>query len=258
LETREIEFIHKDPKSFVIGGDMGDIIYHLLFIKKLGAKKYHIDPNPASYLRNGYIQCGDGNPGKFNLTKALFLLPLLKEQPYLEDVDLYTGDPAHTWKFYDVHAGEFHKDDLGIQNLTHFHAKKYSMPLDDLNKPWLEVRSTRKIDENRDTIINRTLRYRGNDNHYFFNRENLNQKGIFVGLQEEYLDFIRRFGCPDIPLVKTDTALELAEVINAHRNFVGNGSLVASIAIGLGLNIQYEFCPQSCHYLFRRNNIELF
>ena len=258
MEAREIEFIHKDPKSFVINGDMGDIIYHLLFIKKLGAKKYHIDPNPASYLRNGYIQCGDGNPGKFNLTKALFLLPLLKEQSYLEDIDLYTGDPINTWKFYDVHAGEFHKDDLGIQNLTYFHAKKYDLSLNELNNSWLEVKTTRKVDENRDTIINRTLRYRGNDNYYYFNRSRLNETAVFIGLQEEYNDFVQRFQCPDIPLVSVDTALEMAEIINSHRNFVGNGSLVASIAIGLGLNIEYEFCLSACHYLFQRSNIKLF
>ena len=258
MKEREVEFIHKDPKSFVIAGDMGDVIYHLLFIKKLGAKKYHIDPWGAGYQRGGFIQCGDGNPPKFNLSKALFLLPLLKEQPYLDDVDLYTGDSKDAWRSYDVHAGEFHKDDLGIQNLTYFHAKKYDLSLEELNEPWLKIESSVKIDEKRDVIINRSLRYRGNDNYYYFNREMLNEKGIFVGLEEEYVDFVRRFGCVNVPFAQTNTALELAEVINGHHNFVGNGSLAASIAIGLGLNIHYEFCSQACHYVFKRNNIRLF
>lgn len=258
MKEREVEFIHKDPKSFVIAGDMGDVIYHLLFIKKLGGIKYHIDPWGGGYLRSGFIQCGDGSPPKFNLTKALFLLPLLKQQSYLDDVDLYTGDPKDAWRSYDVHAGEFHKDDLGTQNLTYFHAKKYDLSLEDLNDPWLEIETTRKIDNNRDTVVNRSLRYRGNDNFYYFKREELNQRAVFVGLYEEYVDFVRRFGCDNIPYVKTDTALDLAEVINGHHNFVGNGSLAASIALGLGLNTHYEFCAQACHYMFKRDNIRIF
>jgi len=258
MKEREQEFIHKEPKSFVSSGDMGDVIYHLLFIKVLGGNKYHIDPNGGGYLRDGYIQNGDGNPPKFNLSKALFLLPLLKEQTYIDDVDLYSGPPKEAWRSYDVHVGEFHKDDLGLQNLTFFHAKKYDLPLQLLNEPWLTVKNSIKIDDKRDTIISRSLRYRGNDNYYFFNRERLNQKGIFVGLQDEYSDFVRRYNCPDIPLAKTDTALDLAEVINGHHNFIGNGSLATSIALGLGLNVEYEFCPHACHYMFNRNNIKVF
>lgn len=258
MKKRKNEFVHKDPKSFVMAGDMGDIIYHLLFIKILGGNKFHIDPNGRGYLRDGYIQNGDGNPPKFNLSKALFLLPLLKKQTYLNDVDLYSGDPTEAWKHYDVHAGEFHKDDLGIQNLTYFHAKKYNLPLELLNEPWLEVESSTKIDPNRDIVINRSLRYRGNDNYYFFNREKLNNQAVFVGLPEEYTDFVNRFACENVPYAKTDTCLSLAEVINGHPSFIGNGSLACSLALGLGKNIEYEFCHTSCHYMFRRNNIKLF
>jgi hypothetical protein len=258
MSEREFEFVHKNPKSFVTSGDMGDVIYHLLFIKKLGGTKYHIDPSPTSYERNGYIRVGDGNPGKFNLTKALFLLPLIKKQSYLKDVDFYSGDPLNAWKDYDVHIGEYHKDDLGIQNLTYFHAKKYNLSLEDLNEPWLEVKAARRMDPNRDTVISRTLRYRGNDNYYYFNRGALNERGVFVGLEEEYTDFIQRFGCPNIPLRRVDTALEMAEVVNGHQRFIGNGSLVASMALGLGLAVEYEFCPTAAHYIFKRENINIF
>ena len=259
MSEREFEFVHKNPKSFVTSGDMGDVIYHLLFIKNLGGTKYHIDPSGgANYIRNDFIRCGDGNPGKFNLTKALFLLPLLRKQSYLEDVDFYSGDPLNAWKDYDVHIGEYHKDDLGIQNLTYFHAKKYNLSLEDLNEPWLEVKAARRVDTNRDTVISRTLRYRGNDNYYYFNRGALNERGVFVGLEEEYTDFIQRFGCPNIPLRRVATALEMAEVVNGHQRFIGNGSLVASMALGLGLEMEYEFCPVAAHYIFKRENINIF
>jgi hypothetical protein len=261
--TLPTELIYDNPKSFVIGGDMGDVVYHLLYIKKLGGTTYHVDPSGGAnggrgYVRNGYIANGNGNPGKFNLTKALFLMPLLRQQSYLEDVDLYTGDPQNSWKFYDVNASEYHKDDIVIRNLTHFHAKKYKMDLNDLNEPWIEVDTRRPAPDGRDIVINRTLRYRGNDNYYFFKRETLNTRGIFVGIKEEYDNFVQSFGCASIPFVETHTALELAEVIAGCTKFIGNGSLAGSIAIGLGLDIEYEYCANASHYLFNRENMRIF
>ena len=253
------ELIHENPKSFVMAGDMGDVVYHLLFIKKLNAKKYHIDPwGGANYIRNGYIRCGDGNPGKFNLTKALFLLPLLRAQSYLEDVDLYTGDPADSWRYYDVNASEYHKDSLGLQNLTFFHAKKYKLDIKDLNEPWLEIDKAWTVDSKRSIVINRTMRYRGNDNFYYFNRERINERAVFVGVPEEYKDFVMRFGCTNLPFVPTPTALDLARVIKGCKTFIGNGSLSAALAIGLGLEVEYEFCPAAAHYLFKRDNLRIF
>ena len=253
------ELIHENPKSFVIAGDMGDVVYHLLFIKKLGAKKYHIDPwGGANYIRDGYIRCGDGNPGKFNLKKALFLLPLLKAQSYLDDVDLYTGEPSHAWKQYDVNASEYHKDELGTRNLTFFHAKKYRLDIKNLNEPWIEVGDEFKLDPKKDMVISRSMRYRGNDNFYYFNKDAINERGIFVGLYEEFQDFVQRFGCTNVPYIQTDTALDLAQVINGCNTFIGNGSMPAALAIGLGLNVEYEFCPFASHYLFERSNLRIF
>jgi|TARA_Y100000310_G_scaffold138620_1_gene137598 hypothetical protein len=255
-DTSKQELVYENPKTFVIGGDMGDVIHHLLFIKKLGGHTYHIDPSGGEdYIREGYIK---NMSGKFNLDKALFLLPLLKEQSYLKDVDLYSGKTSKSYQIYDVNVSEFHKDDLGIKNLVYFHAKKYNLDIKDLNEPWLEVTEPIEVDSNRDIVINRTLRYRGNDNHYYFNREKLNERAVFVGIDEEYRDFVNRFGCAKIPCVVTNTSLELARVIKGHKHFIGNGSLAASIAIGLGLNINYEYCPHSAHYMFQRDNINVF
>ena len=264
-EEREHEFVYKNPKTFVMGGDMGDIIYHLLFIKKLGGNKFHLDPSGGhkgpktnGYIRAGYIQNGNGTPGKFDLNKALFLLPLLKQQPYLQDVDLYSGDPIDAWMHYDAHGGEFHKDDLGIKNLTWFHAKKYNLSLDELQDPWIEVSGVRDISKDRNIVVNRTLRYRGNDNFYHFQRDLINEKAIFVGLLDEYKDFVSKYHTTKVPFVVTNDCLELAQVIKGCDRFIGNGSLAASIAIGLGLQITYEFCPHASHYMFERDNFQVF
>ena len=186
------------------------------------------------------------------------MLPLLKAQSYLDDVDLYSGDPVDSWKHYDVNASEYHKDELGTRNLTFFHAKKYRLDIKELNEPWIEVGEDFTVDPQRDIVVNRTLRYRGNDNFYYFNRDTINERAIFVGLYEEFQDFVQRFGCNQVPFVQTDTALDLATIIKGCNTFMGNGSLTAAIAIGLGLNVEYEFCHQAAHYLFERSNLRIF
>jgi hypothetical protein len=247
---------YTNPKTFVMGGDMGDLVYHLLFIKQLGGTTFHIDPSGGEeYSRPGIA---DMKKGKFNLSKALFILPLIKTQTYVEDVSFYSGRPCDAYKVYDVNAGEYAPEDISIRNLTHFHAKKYGLSLDNLNEPWLEVEKKTSPDEGRDTIINRTTRYRGNDNYYFFNKHRIENKAIFVGLEEEYSDFVQRYSTPNLPYVQVNDALHMAEIINGHDKFIGNGSLACSIAMGLGKDIEYEYCPVASHYLFQRNNIEIF
>ena len=251
-----MELKYKNPKTFVIGGDMGDIVYHLLFIKTLGGTTYHIDPSGGEeYSRDGIIEM---KKGKFKLGSAIFMMPLIKAQSWLEDVDYYNGRASHSYKIYDVNASEYHKDDIGIRNLTHFHAKKYDLPLEVLNEPWLEVKESKPFMPERDIIVNRTLRYRGNDNYYYFNKKRIEERGIFVGLQEEYVDFIQRFGMRNLPWGKVTDALDMAERIKAHKKFIGNGSLACSMALGVGLDIEYEYCPWASHYLFQRDNIKIF
>lgn len=227
-------------------GDMGDIIYLLNFMKVLGSKKLYLDPSGGSSytLPNGLmnIKC------KFNQKSYDFLLPFLETQKYIS-VEKFSNQE------YDVYINEFFQKDLKILNLNLFHAIKFSLELSNLNKPWIDLEKNNKSE--RPIAINRSLRYRNNDTFYYYNLNLLKKSAIFVGIEEEYLDFKNKFKC-DIPYIKTNNCLELANVINSCDTFFGNGSLACSLAIGLGLNVYYEFCPQAANYLFKRHNLIIF
>jgi len=234
--------------SFKISGDMGDIIYSLLYAKILKTKNIYLDSSGGKdYIRDGFIR---NVKTKFNEKSAEFLMPLLKKQSYVQ-VNIY--DSQH----YDFDMSEFDYRDIVIRNLNIFHSKKFlNFNKESLNQKWIECYNN-IIDPlpERDTIISRTLRYRGNDNYYYLNLERINKKGIFVGLEEEYKNFVDLYGCK-IPFFKAKTCLDIANLISKKNNFIGNGSLVCAIAIGIGLNIEYEYCINASHYIF--DNIKYF
>ena len=72
--------------SFLHSGDLGDIIYSLPSIKKLGGGTLYLNPS-ANNLQNNY-------PIKTKLTKNSInlLRPLLLEQEYIYDVSIWNGN----------------------------------------------------------------------------------------------------------------------------------------------------------------------
>lgn len=234
--------------SFKISGDMGDIIYSLLYAKILKTKKIFIDSSGGKdYIRDEFIR---SVKTKFNEKSAEFLMPLLKKQTYV-NVEIYNSQN------YDFDMSEFDYRDIAIRDLNIFHSKKFpNFNKNLLNQKWIECYNDIKdpIPE-RQLIISRTLRYRGNDNYYYLNLEKISQQGIFIGIEEEYENFVNLYGCK-IPFFKGKNCLDVASFISKKSNFLGNGSLVCALAIGLGLNIEYEYCIHASHYKF--DNIKYF
>jgi hypothetical protein len=237
-----LEYKINNTNSFKISGDMGDIIYSLLYAKILKTKKIFIDSSGGKdYIRDGFIR---NVKTKFNLKSAEFLMPLLEKQSYVK-VEIYNSQP------YDFDMSEFDYRDITIRDLNIFHSKKFpNFDLNLLNQKWLEC-NTNIIDPvpERQLIISRSLRYLGNDNYYYLNLDRISKNGIFVGIEEEYKRFVELYNCK-IPFFKGKNCLDVANFISKKTNFLGNGSLVCSIAIGLGLKIEYEYCIHASHYKF--------
>lgn len=231
--------------SLKICVDMGDLIYSLLYVKLLKTQKIYIDGG-----------CGTV---KFNWDSAKFLLPLIQYQPYLSDemVKLYDGQQ------YEYNYGD-HPDNIMVvvgTNLTDYHASKFGLENNPgIYDPWLTAPLSDNIKiQNKKVIINRTLRYRGNNSFYYdFLKYFHPSQLLFLGLEEEYESFNKDFGNPDIEYIKTDSSIELATIINTIPTFVGNQSLICAIATGLGKNAFIEYCPSAANYLFNRQNIQYF
>ena len=93
-----------------------------------------------------------------------------------------------------------------------------------------------KTIEDRDVVINRTDRWIPEEHNPQWSQwrsEGIEQRAVFIGLEDEYLKFKAATGW-DIPYQKTRTLLEVAEYIAGAGQFIGNQSAALAVAIGLG------------------------
>lgn len=227
---------------------MGDLIYSLLFCKILGVNTMYVDGG-----------CG---VVKFNWESANFILPLLQHQPYMKNVELYTGQKYDSC--YGTHPEK--RPVIMHTDLTEYHASKFGISKNDpllQQNPWLSV--TRKIAGHHDflktkkILINRTARYHGDPNFYLKMLSSFPLKDfVFAGLEEEYILFKDTFQDAEIDFVKTESSLELLSVVDSVPTFLGNESLICAMAIGLGKNCYIEYGRSAANYIFNRQNIFYF
>lgn len=233
----------KKIDSFYINVDMGDLIYSLLFCKILGVENIYID--------------GGREDVKFNWKSALFLMPLIEHQDYIKNAQLYKQQKFDT--DYGLHPN---KTPVVVgTDLTAYHASKFDIPAEDprLSQIWLDAPVIEHPSvSNKKILINRTSRYHGCEDFYkdFLKHVNPND-AIFAGLEEEHKAFCSTFNM-DIDFIKTDNALDLATLINSIPTFVGNESLICSIAKGLGKNCFVEYGRGAANYIFNRQNVMYF
>lgn len=231
-----------NPQIFKASGDCGDIIYALMYIKALNAKKLFIDGSGGeTYVRDGYI-CNVKT--KFNTESAKFMLPFVATQI---DCDFWHGEP------FDCHINESDIN-AGDINITKAHAIKFDLDWTILGDQWLFLNEAKE----KRLVINRTNRYHGT-NFGFYKKyiEEFDGSKVFLGLPDEFNEFSYKSKL-DIPYIKTSNCLDLAKEVAKSTHFIGNGSLVNSLAIGFGLDVKYEFCSRAANYLFEKENFNIF
>ena len=213
---KEINFLHS--------GHLGDIVNSLPFIKEISRKKrcnlyININKKISNKIKN------ELHPSKeFFLTSKPFkkLVPLLNVQPYLKKVEVYTKQKI------DINL-DFFRDlpiNFNIDSVRWYLHITGVNP--DLNKPYLlKIKKNRKF--NNYIVFMRSLRRQNKHiNFSFFDKY---KKLVFIGLYNEYLDLkkqiksLKYYECKDF--------LEMAEIINASKLFVGNLSFGFTIAEGL-------------------------
>jgi len=230
-------------KSFYLCIDMGDLIYSLLFCKVLGVNTIYLDG-----------KCGTV---KFNEESAKFLLPIVKQQPYIKTAELYTNQP------YDNNYGLHPLDTKVIMHtdLLQYHASKFVIdPTIDINNvTWLSSNTINDPNiSNKKILINRTFRYHGDKYFYYKMLSSFNLKHfVFAGLEEEYHYFCREFNV-SIDYIKTDNSIDLLSLVNSVPIFLGNESLICAMAIGLGKTCYIEYGRFAANYIFNRQNIFYF
>ena len=236
------------PNVFHHSGDLGDIIYSLATVKALGGGVLYLSPDNKFPF-----------PGRTRLKldhpMANLYTPFIEFQDYIWQCKYTPTTPFSTDRDLNKFrlAYQFKSPD-NFASLYHLHAKPFGVILDE--SPWLKV--DRKMTAvGRPILINCTARYQ--NGHFPWQRLVRKYGGqmVFVGIEEDYVQFRNRIGLPCPPWVPTANIMELARLIAGAGVLIGNQSAPMAIALGLGQNVIQE-CWQgnpNCLFPKRRNAI---
>lgn len=208
-------------------GDMGDIIYSLPTIKKLGGGELEICALPKSH--HG-----------MTVEKYDFLFPLLDLQTYLNGLK-YSNEAKVNSK---LNRFRERTTLFGLgYTLIDVHLACYGLPpwngVPWIDKDWATL-------PKHGVVINRTHRYRNPS--FPWQRVVNTYNCTFIGHEDEYLDFKNTFKSKSLSFKKISNSLEAAMILDSCALFIGNQSLFAAIATGLGIPMIQEVAGLDCGY----------
>lgn len=220
--------------TFKHSGDLGDIIWSLPAIKQLGGGVLYLDPDGGA--GDGFVNIGavygssqvgrDGKDRRTRLTEETIraIEPVLREQHYIEDVKVWTGEKV------DANLNAF-RAALSRLNLMQANCSAMNVPPLAPNDPWLECLDPIELD--RPVIMARSLRLHCNDEFWGGMTTMSQESAYFVGLEIEYQAFCQSFPHLDIPHYPTETIHDLFRVIAGADRVIANETLANVFAEGL-------------------------
>lgn len=223
-------------------GDLGDIIYSLLFCKSLGKIALSLGPNSEKGVREA-----------MTLKRFNWLAPLLRSQPWIvssefandvKGIDYNLNDFRKTW--FSGNSGHRIKRRLFETYAEHF--RRPRLPED---KPWLTVEPI--ADPQRPVIIARSSRYRWLPFPWPDVARRYAGQMRFVGYESEYKEWIGTYGAT-AEYAPVNDALELARLIAGAELFIGNQSFPMSLALALNVPLIQETCMGTPDCVFNRKN----
>jgi len=238
-------------QTFLHSGAMGDIVYCLPAMRALGGGVLYLDTTGGvadPYCRN---YCVEGRT-KLSEESALWLLPLLRKQPYVEAAELWDGQEI-THNLNRMRATYDHKGFRDVcVSIAQYSLRAFGLDESDRALwPWLTAKPVKALlPAGRRTIVNRTPRYQSRHHWWARNAPMLAESGFFTGMAEDHELFQKTFRVT-IPFVTYADAAELASAMKAADQVVGNQSFVMAVAIGLGVPFAletYDAAPD-CFYV---------
>ena len=215
--------------SFRHSGKLGDVIYSLAVVRYFRRVRFFLNaPGP-----------------EFSLEAAQGLLPLLRAQPYVEDVGIWSGE------HFDFDLDRFRTQLPVTGNLVDRHAAALGFASPDPTEPWLWVEHPVR-QPGRPVVFCRSASYRGVPGFWERCYEAFGSKASFIGTDPEHTDFCRSFG--RIVRVEVEDILELARLIAGASLVVANQSCPYAIAEGLKRPVIQETCPTLPNCMFSRLN----
>jgi hypothetical protein len=224
--------------TFSMSGNLGDLIYSLAVVKKLGGGTFYVKlnniPNVIREYNNGPVPPEYEN--KLSDVDFDLLKPLLVHQKYIMSVEKFNKNIHLALVNLDEFRGVIHRSVRGNFLKAFYTTHKIPFTDADLIQPWLTVDNPKRVAK---FVIARSPRWRGKSPHAenvwkeLIEKNDISRQGVFVGLPAEHQDFEKTFNL-SIPYHPCKDFLELAEVIAGGDAFLGNQTFTYGIAQGLG------------------------
>lgn len=209
-------------------GCLGDILYGL--------------PTISAFV-SGQLSLCDRPWVKPLLGRLDVITPLLDIQGCIAGVSVYHGEP------FDHDLSTFRSGGLKYGDTVIERQARWLGAKVDISKPWLtagekDPRTKGKI------VINRAPRWPGFNFPWRELVEVFGRDIVFLGLSQEYRDFIKGFG--KVEYIPTANLLETANLIAGAELFIGNQSCPLAIAEGLHKRTIVECCCFAMDCVHRR------
>lgn len=225
-------------KRFKHSGTLGDLIYSMPIMKHFGGGEFYLHLNQIDWIGQHYYssQPDPFHQGRMTQKDYEFMYSFMAAQDYVTDfqtlraqteithnLDRFrTAFVGHPGNYVDCYADTFGIHDPQTQESLR-------------NTAWLTTPNLIK-ESDRPYVLNRTARWTDPDARASYDhlREQVESQCMFVGLPDEYTQFLKFSGWR-LPYYECGDMLELAQVIGGCEQFIGNQSVALSLAIGLGV-----------------------
>lgn len=204
--------------TFKHSGDLGDIIFSLPTIRALGGGVLYLDPDGG--LSSPLVKWADRKKTKLTQASIKSLIPVLEQQDYIKGVEVWDGKAVK----YDLDLFRKH---IRYNNLSDSHLAAFNIPFSERDTKWINLKQSKKL--HKDIIISRSVRYHSNFSFWENYLPIVKDQCLFVGFEKEHDIFEYTFN-HKIEYYKTESVLDLAEVIAGSTLFVSNQGLPHALA----------------------------
>lgn len=235
-----------DILGFKHSGNFGDLLYAIPAIKEYYRKTGR---KPILYLDIGVVgfyYAGAKHPVQNERGESVLLnekmynkiRPLLLEQPYIEDVRIYTKDVQEKVINLDLIRTSFVNITYSCLSRVYFYI--YPDLACDLAERFIDLPKTNVNYAKNKIIVNRSERYQNESIDYSFLKA-YEDRVLFAGLPHEHEIFCKQFGL-NIGRLKDNNFLETAYAIDQCDFFIGNQSSNFALATMLKTPRILEIC----------------
>lgn len=234
-----------EARNFLHNGSIGDVWASIPAMRQhfvnTGAKvNLYLDKDvPATYYEGAVHPTKDDNGGNVMLNQKVIdmMIPLLKEQDFINEVKLWEGEEIK------VQLPWFRETFVGMPSfsINRWYFYIYPELTCDLSGVWLNVPDSEKDLAKNKIIITRSERYTITGLDFSFLKP-YEDECLFVGTMREYNNFCMTFDL-NIRKLHIDNFLDLAQAIKQCKFHITNQTQAFQLSEGQKIPRLLELCP---------------